>query len=378
MAVGMEQKARPRFFDSRAAYMMFVTTTTEKSEVAARIAREARLVAPGPDALRLFDAGMGDATVLVDVMRSFHEVYTHVPWLVVGKEISLEDVRLALDKLPDRFHEHPEMVFVVTNMTYYEAADLRPRPGKPAVSWRRTVLQGSTTIDFARQIRAIQDAVAEDWKVVTSPETGNPIYVRPAVRVIYRKDREFILRRVLPEQGAYWGSYDLIIVSQPYRASTTAEHKVRTVIRPLARALAPGGRLLGIHAYGHDPGIEIIHNLWPDENPFRTDRRALVAEASRQLSTPQDMDLVMEYSEDEESLFRYEMHAMPVEAQDHIGTSSILAAWNAAAYVAQIDEERMSDAVSSGAYIEATRSVIERYGGVWFNDESYVIHRVRR
>ena len=44
----MEQRARPRFFDSRAAYMMFVTTTTEKSEVAARIAREAFLVAPDP------------------------------------------------------------------------------------------------------------------------------------------------------------------------------------------------------------------------------------------------------------------------------------------------------------------------------------------
>ena len=321
---------------------------------------------------------MGDATVLADVMRNFHALYTHVPWLVVGKEISLEDVRLTLDKLPDRLHEHPEMVFVVTNMTYHEAPDLRPGPGKVDVSWRRKALEGSTTIDFARQIRDVQDTVAEDWQVATSPKTGNPVYVRPAVHVIYRKDREFILRRVLPEKGAYQGSYDLIIASQPYRARTTAEHKVRTVIRPLARALAPGGRLLGIHAYGHDPGIEIIRNLWPDENPFRTDRRALLAEASRQLWAPQDRDLVMQHSDDEESVFRYEMHAMPVEAQEHIGTSSILAAWNAAAYVAQIEEERMSDAVASGAYIEATRSVIERHGGVWFNDESYVIHREHR
>ena len=181
----------------------------------------------------------------------------------------------------------------------------------------------------------------------------------------------------MPESGSYQGSYDLVIASQPYRARTTAEHKVHTVIRPLARALAPGGRLLGIHSYGDDPGIEIIRNLWPDENPFRTSRRELLAEASRQLSAPQDRDLVMADSEDTESVFRYEMHAMPVEAQEHIGTSSILAAWNAAAYVAQIDEERMFDAVLSGAYIQATRSVIERRGGVWFNDESYVIHRER-
>lgn len=371
----MDQINRPRFFDSRAAYMMFVTTTTEKTEVAARIAREAEAVAPGPDALRVFDAGMGDATVLTDVMRDLHASFTHVPWLVVGKEISLEDVRLALEKLPDRFHEHPEMVFAVTNMTYAEAPDLRPGTGKPDVSWRTTTLEGSTTVDFARQIRATLGAVATDWRIRTSPVTGNPIYVKPAVHVIYRKDREFILRRILPRVGRYRGSYDLIIASQPYRARTTSEHKVRTVIRPLARALATGGRLLGIHSYGRDPGMEIIRNLWPGEDPFRSERRTLLAETSRQLSGRRDRDLIMEPLEDSDSIFRYAMRAMAVEAQEHIATPSILAAWNAAAYVAQIEEQRMAGAVASGAYIEATRSVIERRGGVWFNNESYVIRR---
>ena len=366
---------RPRFFDTRAAYMMFITTTTEKSEVAARIAQEARRVAPGPDAFRLFDAGLGDASVLVDVMRSLHALHPHVPWLVVTKEISLEDVRIALDRLPDRFHEHPEMVFVVTNMTYGEATRLRPGAGKGEVSWRCTALEGSTTVGFARQIRGLHDAVAEDWQVKTSPRTGNPVYVRPAVHVIHRKDREFILRRVVPDPETYRAAYDLVIASQPYRARTPAEHKVRNVIAPLARALAPGGRLLGIHAYGHDPGMEIIHTLWPDEDPFRTDRRELLAEAARQLSRPADRDLVMEEWDDARSVFRYEMRTMPVEAKEHIGTSSILAAWNAAAYVAQIDEQRMEDAVAFGAYHDVTRSVLQRHGRVWFNNESYVIRR---
>ena len=107
--------------------------------------------------------------------------------------------------------------------------------------------------------------------------------------------------------------------------------------------------------HGQDPGIEIIRNVWPDENPFETDRHALLIEAAQQLREDEDAGLVMEHLSDEEALFRYEMHAMPVEVQEHIGTSSILAAWNAAAYVAQIDEERMSAAVTSGAYIDATR-----------------------
>ena len=40
---------------------------------------------------------------------------------LMGKEISLEDVRLSLEKLPDRFVEHPASVFVFTNMYYSEA-----------------------------------------------------------------------------------------------------------------------------------------------------------------------------------------------------------------------------------------------------------------
>jgi len=47
--------------------------------------------------------------------------------LVVAKEISLEDVRLGLEKLPDRLFEHPNTVFVVTNLTYAEAPRLMSR-----------------------------------------------------------------------------------------------------------------------------------------------------------------------------------------------------------------------------------------------------------
>jgi hypothetical protein len=98
-------------------------------------------------------------------------------------------------------------------------------------------------------------------------------------------------------------------------------------------------------------------------------------EARRQLSAPPDTDLVYPRLTDAEAIFRYELHAMPSERTEHIGTGLTLAAWNAAVYVAQIDEERLSEAMTSGAYVPATRSVLERYGGVWFNDEAYLITR---
>src|SRR5262249_4963830 len=113
-----------RFYDNRQKYLAFVTTCNEKASIARRAARELQLVHPSPPALRLFDAGMGDATVLARLMRSAHHAFPVVPMLVVAKEISLEDVRLGLEKMPDRFHEHPATVLVITNLHYAEAPRL--------------------------------------------------------------------------------------------------------------------------------------------------------------------------------------------------------------------------------------------------------------
>ncbi len=360
-----------RFFDSRAAFTMFVTTTDEKFEIAERIDRESEHLQPGDWALRIFDAGMGDATVLGLLMRRLHKQFPHVPWRVVGKEISVEDVRHALGWLPDRIAEHPELVFVVTNLRYAQAPSLT---SKGDLRWRVHALEGSTAHDFELQIRSAHPMVEADWEVTTSAQTGNPIPAHPSVHVFYRKDREFILRNAIPRSGYVDGEYDLIIASQPYRARSSAEHKVRTVIAPLAKALAPGGRLIGIHAHGADPGLDIIRGVWPDEDPFVTDRNDILVEAEAQLAA-QHPDLEFPKLSDDEAIFRFRLNAMPSEQQEHIGTSSILAAWNAAAYVAQIGEARLAEALASGAYVDATRRVLKEYGGVWFNDESYVIKR---
>jgi hypothetical protein len=370
-----------RFFDSRAAYLLFSTATNEKPVVAARIGAELDRIEPGEKALHVLDAGMGDATVLTEVMRRLHRAFTHIPWLIVGKEISIEDVRLSLDKMADRLLEHPETVFVVTNMSYREAPHLTPmrEEAKAALRWTTVPLEGSTAFDFSRQIRDLYPSLVDDWAVRTSDKTGNPVYVRPSVLVLYRKDREFILNDIIPRPDVRLGrAYQLIIASQPYRARTSVEQKMSTVVAPLARALAPGGRMVVVHAHGDDPGLEIIRGVWPDEDPFQTNRHVLAEAARDHLLEPGDADLLFEPLTDEQAIIRYELHAMPSEVQEHIGTSLIVAAWNAAAYVAQIDEERLSEALSTGRYVPATRRVIQQYEGVWFNDEAFVISRKDR
>lgn len=359
---------------------MFVTTCGEKAAIAERVGMELRHVQPGESALRVFDAGVGDGTVLSHVMRDLHRRFTHVPWLVVGKEISMEDVRLCLAKMGDRFFEHPELVLVLTNMYYSEAPRLNPKSvaAAAALNWHEVPLNGNSAYEFDQQIRAVQPALAANWQVTNSEKTGNPLYVRPSVLVLYRKDREFGLRRLVPRPGAIEGKYDLIICSQPYRARNTAEFKVRHVIAPLARALAQGGRMLTVQSYGSDPGMEIINRIWPDENPFRTQRNEILKIARQMLKDPEDRNLRFASYSDARALFRYDLHTLPSEVGGSIGTSTMLAAWNAAIYVAQIEDDKLQTALAEGNYLNATRAVVREHGGLWFMDESFVISRKRR
>src|SRR3954469_22802949 len=86
--------AEYRCFDNRQKYLLFVATCSEKTEVGHRISLELGNLQPTPPALRIFDAGVGDGTVLSRVMRAVHARFPTMPLYVVAKEISYEDVRL--------------------------------------------------------------------------------------------------------------------------------------------------------------------------------------------------------------------------------------------------------------------------------------------
>ena len=365
-----------RFYDNRQKYLAFVNTCNEKSAVAHRAAAELRHIRPTPPALRVFDAGMGDATVLARIMRHAHAQFPTVPLMVVAKEISLEDVRLGLEKMPDRFMEHPATVLVITNLNYSEAPRLMPRDihAAAALNWHEVRLKGQTSDAYAEQIEELATTLAFGWQTKPSPKTGNPVYVRPSVLVVYREDHKFLLDRVIPKPGQTFESYDLILASQPWRARMPAKFKAEKVLAPLSRSLGPGGRLLVIQSHGHDPALEIIQKLWPEENPFRVDRRELLSALKAELGRDA-ADFTLAAPSDDKSIFRYEMHTLPNEIGDRIGTSTLFAAWNAAIYVNQIEEERLDEVVTTGAYLDATQEVLQKHGGLWFNDETFVVTR---
>jgi hypothetical protein len=375
---GTDPQRNFRFFDNRQKYLLFVNTCSEKWVVAHRVGQEIANIHPRPPAVRLFDAGVGDGSVLTRVMRSMHDRFPAMPFYVAGKEISLEDIRLTLQKVADRFVEHPATVLVLTNLAYADAPWLHVKSVNAASSlvWHEVGLVGTTAHKFEQQIIDLEPFLAENWKAGVSPKTGNPIYERPVVLVIYRADHRFLLDPILPRPGGTMADYDLVIASQPYRARASLEFKTKRVIAPLARALGPGGRLIAIHSHGGDPGLEIVQRLWPGDNPFIHDRHQIMKAAKHELG-PAGRELNFNVNADGRALFRYDMHTLPSEVSESIGTSTLFAAWNAAIYVAQVEDDRLADVVNTGEYLDATRDVLRRHGGLWFLDESYVISRRR-
>ena len=367
-----------RFFDNRQKYLLFVNTCSEKWEIANRVGLELANIHPRPPAVRVFDAGVGDGTVLSRVMRNMHDRFPTMPFYIVGKEISLEDIRLTLQKMADRFIEHPASVVVLTNLAYAEAPWLTVKSVSAASSmvWKEVPLDGNTGHSFEQQITALEPFLGENWKARVSQKSGNPVYERPVVLVLYRADHKFLLDQIIPKPGGTVADYDLVIASQPYRARASLDFKAKRVLAPLARALGPGGRMIAIHSYGHDPGMEIVHKIWPNDNPFSHSRHDLLKAVKSELGAA-GRDLNFNAYADQRSLFRYDMHTLPSEISSSIGTSTLLAAWNAAIYVAQIEDDRLSDVNSDRRYIQATRDVLQKNGGLWFFDESFVISRRR-
>src|SRR3974390_780411 len=169
-----------RVFETRQKYLLFVHPCSEKRVTAARVALELSAIHPRPPALRVFDAGIGDGTVLARTMRSMHVRFPHMPFYIAGKELSLEDVRLTLEKVPDRLFEHPATVFVLTNMNYAEAPWLTPSSPAAAAGmiWHEVPLRGEASGDFEAQIAELGPFLEQNWRARVGPASGIARYRR--------------------------------------------------------------------------------------------------------------------------------------------------------------------------------------------------------
>ena len=119
-----------------------------------------------------------------------------------------------------------------------------------------------------------------------------------------------------------------------------------------------------------------MHDVAPAE-PLRVlERRQVDARSGFKIDQLGDDGFVYHHGDDCE--FRYHLQISSREVASSIGTSTLLAAWNAAVYVAQIEDDRLTEAMTHGDYLEATNRVLAEHKGLWFNNECFVVAREHR
>ena len=362
-----------RFFDSRQKYLLFVTTTNEKNVIASKVSEIIKSIKPKKPALKIFDAGLGDGTLLMSVLRNCHREFPTIPFLVYGKEISMEDVRLSIEKLSDRFVEHPNLVFVVTNLYYSETPSLSSKDSNKQknINWDIIKLEGNSSFEFNHQLSQLDKILQNNWQVERHPKSGNPTYKLPSVLIIYRQDHEFNLENIVPKRNDFEKKFDLILASQPYRSRINPKKKVEYVIRPMIKSLNNEGKLILIHACGKDPGLEIINKIWKDENPFPYLAKDIIQYLNENIEKEDMNNLIFHPPQ----TFRYNLRALPNEIENGISTSLIFSSWNAITYVGQINNNNVMQAEQSGEYVQLVKDVVKKHEGLWFNNEMLIIER---
>ncbi len=363
-----------RFFDNRQKYLLFVTTTNEKNKIADALKPIVQNLKPKFPALKIFDAGMGDGSLLMNVMRQCHQKLPHIPQLVSTKEISMEDVRLGLEKLPDRFVEHKNTVFVISNLNYVESTSLKSnnKLKQEKMNWKVVKLKGNSSLDFSTQLRKLnQGFLNKKWQIERNPINGNPTYKEPSVIVIYRKDQEFSLKNIIPKKNNGKNYYNLIIASQPYRSRISAEKKVKYVIDPMIKSLDKKGKLVVIHASGKDPANKIIKKIWPKEKPFPTLYNSIL----KYIKKNTEKELLKNLKFRKKQNVKYVLRALPNEISGGISTSLIFSAWNAAVYVNQISDEQIMNAERKKNYQNIVKQIVNKNKGLYFNNELFVIEK---
>ena len=362
-----------RFYDNRQKYLLFVTTTNEKNQIADAIRPHVKKIKPQKPGIKIFDAGMGDGSLLMNVMRQCHQARPNIPLLVATKEISIEDVRLGLEKLPDRFVEHKNTVFVISNLHYAEAANLKSKNEKKQkkINWNIIKLKGDTSIEFAQQLRKQNDFLEKKWNIEINKKSGNHTYKEPSVIVIYREDQEFNVNELIPTKKKSDNKFDLIIASQPYRSRISEEKKSKYVIEPMIQALKPKGKLLTIHASGKDPANEIVRKIWPKEDPFPSLGNSIISYLKKNL----DKDLLRSLSFGEKRIIKCKLRALPTEITGGIATSLVFSAWNASIYVNQMDDDKVMKVEKTKNYEKVVQNIVSKNKGLYFNNEIFVIER---
>ena len=365
---------KKRFFDDRLKYLSFIQNTSEKRAISEQLAPHIASMEQNRTFLRVLDAGTGDGTVKSNVIKTFHKYHPYTSLLITGKEISYEDLKNTLEKMPDRFVEHPNLLMTMTNVKFSELGLIE---SSNKIKDKKTkefnlVLKSNNSFDFNSQITGnlLGNFIKKNWGIEID-KNGRTSYSNPCIIRVYREDNEKHLNKFLKNDYKN-NNYDLIVASQAYRAAAPVKIKVNNVIGPLMRLLNKSGKLLVTHTSGGDSIQKVLKLAFKDKEAFPNTAKDIIEHLK---DNPFGENNIYSFSKPMNYFFKFKR--APDQTVSELFGHNTDAKWANIVYVGQIAEKDIQNLENNSRLRNKVRKTIDGLAQIQFKNEIFSITKVR-
>ena len=365
---------KKRFFDDRLKYLSFIQNTGEKKAISEKIYSHIAGMSQNKSYLRVLDAGTGDGTICSNIIKSFHRYHPYTSLLLTGKEVSYEDLKNTLEKMPDRFVEHPNLLVTMSNVKFSELGlvESSNKIQDKKVKKFNLVLKSDNSFDFNSQISGnlLGNFIKKNWGIEIDNK-GRTSYSNPCIIRIYREDNERHLKQFIGNDYKN-DKYDLIVASQAYRAASSVKMKVNNVIGPLMRLLNKSGKLLVTHSCGGESVQKILKLAFKDKEAFPNTAKDIIEYLK---ANPFGENNIYKFLNPISYYFKFKKS--PDQTVTELFGHNVDAKWANIIYVGQIPEKDILIVESNSRLFNKVKKTINSSSQIQFKNEIFSIVKHR-
>ena len=364
---------KKRFFDDRLKYLSFIQNTSEKKAISQKLYPHIAGLSQNKSYLRILDAGTGDGTIKSNVIKSFHRYHPYTSLLITGKEISYEDLKNTLEKMPDRFVEHPNLMITMTNVKFAELGliETSKKIKNKKVKEFNLILKSDNSFDFHSQItgNALGNFIKKNWGIEIDSKSRTS-YSNPCIIRVYREDHEKHFKQFVKNDYKN-NNYDLIIASQAYRAASSVGVKVKNVISPLMRLLNKSGKLLVTHSIGGESIQKILKMAFKDKEAFPNTAKDIIDYLKNNPVGDNN------YSFSKPVSYSFNFKKAPDQTVTELFGHNTDAKWANIVYVGQIPDKDIQALEKNTRLYNKVKKEIDNSGEIQFKNEIFSIKKIR-
>jgi len=365
---------KKRFFDDRLKYLSFIQNTGEKKAISEKIYSHIAGLSQNKSYLRVLDAGTGDGTIFSNIVKSFHKHHPYTSLLITGKEVSYEDLKNTLEKTPDRFVEHPNLLITMSNVKFSELGSIESstKIKDKRVKKFNLVLKSDNSYDFNSQISGAKlgNFIKKNWGIEIDNK-GRTSYSSPCIIRIYREDNERHLKQFLGNDYKN-NKYDLIVASQAYRAAASVKVKVNNVIGPLMRLLNKSGKLIVTHSCGGESVQRILKLAFKNREAFPNTAKDIIEYLK---DNPFGENNIFKFANP--VIYYFKFRKSPDQTVTELFGHNTDAKWANILYVGQIPEKDILNIEANPRLYNKVKKAINNSGKIQFKNEIFSIVRQR-